>query len=470
MNLTEFLFLFKTDGAQKTQSETSKVSKSTNDLAKQVAALAATYVGFKKVLGEVFNYAKGGEQLGLMAEQAGLGAEKLEAYGNALQNYGGDLSSATATLTNLNQQMQDLKFGKGGAVAEAAMRYGVSLEGQDGLATGEELLLNIAKRMETLSSSEQIDLAKKMGLDQATTGLVRQGVQGLTEELQNAKKFSLYSAEDLEQSRKFQISLREVRASIEKIWAVVGRALMPIIQSVFDIGTKLFLFLSEHKGFILGLLSSISAILLTIAIYTGAISLPLIGAVAALVAVGAAIGLIVDDIVTFFEGGDSITGDFIEGIKALGQLIADIAGIIYNNFVQAWVDAAAFIEDLINTLGEWIKGFFSSIWGSITTGIITAINFVISAYNKVAKFVPGLKEMELLNTGRSALANTDTPLNTMTTNTTTIANGGNNSVKIDQVNVNTQATDAAGISAGIGGALETQFNDVLFENAGGQLA
>lgn len=191
-----FSFLFETQGAKKVAGELAGLTKAeketkgaadklgeSNDnlvkknaqLAKSVTGLISTYFGFKKILSEVFQFAGGGEDLLLMANNAGVGAEQLERYGIALKNYGGGLSSAASTLSNLNQQMQDLRFGKGGAIQEAAIRYGISVHGKNGLATGEEMLYNIARRMESLGHAEQLDLGRKLGLDPSTIALLQGG-------------------------------------------------------------------------------------------------------------------------------------------------------------------------------------------------------------------------------------------------------------------------------------------------------
>lgn len=458
-----FAFLFQTQGAGKVKSElkglisseketeqaTNKLANADDnlknknlELAKSVSGLISTYVGFKKILSEVMGFAAGGEDLVLMAQQAGVGAETLERYGVALQNYGGGLSSAASTLQNLNQQMQDLKFGKGGQIQEAALRYGISIEGKGGLATGEEMLFNIAKRMEGLGESEQLDLGRKLGLDPSTIALLQGGVAGLTAELERASQYTLYSQEDLENSRKFQMALRELQQSIAKVWAVVSRDLLPVITKVMDVVSDFFQYLSDHKGFVLGLLGAISAALGIIAIKSVIATAPFWLMVAAIAAVGAAIGLLIDDFLTFKEGGDSVIG-------WVAERFADMFLWLFE-------------------MGDKIGNFFGSIWDKMLAGAIAAVNWVLEAYNKVAKYVPGLKEAKLISTGKDVMQETSTPLNTMSN--TNISNGGNNSVKIDTVNVQTQATDATGIAQGVGGALSNEFEDVLFQNTGGAVA
>lgn len=471
-----FAFLFETQGANKVKSElkglenaekeTEKASqklasaednlkKKNSEIVRSVQGMIATYFGFKKILSEVLGFAKGGEELVLLANSAGVGAEQLERYGIALQNYGGGLSSAASTLSSLNQQMQDIKFGKGGSIQEAAIRYGISLQGKNGLATGEEMLYNIAHRMQSLGKQEQLDLGRKLGLDPATIALLQTGVEGLTKDLEKASKFSIYSPEDIENSRKFQMSLRELRLSLDKIWAVAARALLPIITTISDVVSKFFQYIADHKGFVLGFLAAISAALGIIAIKSLLAAAPFLIIVGLIALISTAIGLLVDDFVTFMEGGESCIGAVIDGFVSLWEFLVDIGGKIGEFFKGVW---------------DGVGNIFLSIWDGIVSKITAVYNWIIEKWKAIKKWIPFLDddEEELTTIGQDALSSTQTPLSTM--NTSNVVQGGNNSVRIDNVNVNTQATDAQGISKGIGNALNEELDEVLLQNTGGVLA
>ena len=205
------------EALKKEAKATDQLKESTGDLAKKVMSCAVAYMGFKKILSEIGNFAKGGEDLYLLSKQAGVSAESLERYGIALKNYGGSMSSASATLAHLQNQLTDLRFGGGGALKDAAIRYGISVQGANGLATPEEMLFNIAKRMEGLSETQQLDLGKKLGLDNATITMLQNGVKGLNEELSKASQYTLYNKQDIETSRKYQQSLRDLSNAIPKV-------------------------------------------------------------------------------------------------------------------------------------------------------------------------------------------------------------------------------------------------------------
>lgn len=478
----------RTAGIKELKQETDQLTQSSDkqnnklkDLASTTASLVTTYIGFKKVISGVMNFAVGGEDLALMAQRAGVGAEELQKYGNALKNYGGGMSSAASTLSKLNSQLQDLKFGKGGAIQNVALRYGISVFGKNGIATAEEMLVNIAKRMESLNTQQQLDLGKKLGLDPATLAMVQGGVSNLNKELERASKLSLYSDEDIENSREFQRTLRELQAYLAKIGAILSRALLPPLKWVVEKFRDLFELMSRHKGFVLGFLGAIGAALGVIALKSILASLPLFLIIGAFGLIAAAIGAVVDDFITFKEGGDSCIGWVIDKFNVLIDTIKEFWGYLTSG--NAWDDAVAKVKDW----SESLKTIIGDVWDWVTDKIAAFFLWFFDKWEslkaalKGLKFWSGKEEIDvdeevdvnhqpqtmgnLTAIGQGVLASTNTPLSTM--NTTHNSKTSNNNIKVDKVEVNTQATDADGIALSISDAFKAQFQDLLFENVGG---
>lgn len=431
---------------------TDQLNNSSKDLGKSLFSLIGTYMGLRKVVSEVMGFAKGGEDLLLMANSANTSTQALERLGIALENYGGGLSSASSALSSLNQQMQDIKFGGGGAIRDVAVRYGISLSGKNGLATGEEMLYNIARRMEGLNAQAQLDLGQRLGLDSSMIALLQNGVAGLNKELERASKFTLYDKEDVENSRKFQMALRELRMSFSQVWGVISRSLLPSITTMTNLFANLFSYIAEHKGFVLGFFITLSAVLGVMAIKAGIIALPFIKLIAIIGLIGTAIGLLVDDFITFQKGGDSAIGkvintfnDFLSHLKWTKDKIVEIFTGIWDSFVEQFADAFDKVREGI----EWI----------------------FEKWNKLKKFIPfiGDDDKETPRNAVSIMESTRSPLNSIPS-FGSVLNGFNNNIKIDNVEVNTQATDAYGISKDIGGVLTKEFDDLLYQNTGGALA
>ena len=213
--------------------------------------------------------------------------------------------------------------------------------------------------------------------------------------------------------------------------------------------------MAEHKGFILGFLATVSAALGVIAIKSIIATWPFWAMVAAIGAVSAAIGLLVDDFITFMEGGESCIGRVMDLFYELGETIINIGRWIKEAFIGLW-----------NDIGNAALAIFDSIVAKMTA----VFDWIITKWKKIKEWIPFLGDEEeiTVSIGKEAIESTQTPLSTM--KTSNFMQGGDNSVRIDNISVNTQATDAHGISVGIGSALTEELNDVLLQNTGGALA
>jgi hypothetical protein len=152
---------------------------------------------------------------------------------------------------------------------------------------------------------------------------------------------------------------------------------------------------------------------------------------AAIVAFGAAIALVYDDIMTFIEGGDSVIGMVVRMAQAFGG------------------DVMAAIDTFFGGLAIWIDS------------TIEKLQPLIDAFKKVKEFggnlVKGAGELVTMASNQLTEASAS-PLGA--TSSAAIMAGGDknssNSIKIDNLTVTTQATDAQGVASGINTELQSQ--------------
>lgn len=455
---------------KKLEKQQDAIEKKNLQTAKSVLSLVAAYVGYRKILSSVINISTSGEELYLLAKGAGVATESIERLGIALSNYGGSRSSATSTLASLGMQLQGLKFGEGGAIQDVAMKYGINVMGENGFATAEEFLVNIAKRMETLDEMAQIDLGNRLGLDASTIMLLQQGVEGLTKELEKADKLKIFSKEDIEMSRKFQMQMREFYLSIQRVWASLARWLLPALQGFFKILTTVFGYLSEHRGFVLSFLAALAIGLGVVLVKMSGISLAVLAMIAPFIIAGAIIGLFIDDLLTFLEGGESVIGSVAEWFAKIFLFLFELKDSIKDAFKDMWegiVDAFENIYAPIKAVGEAIVSLFGGIWERVVAGFTGFFGGIWDKIKSLSKYIPFLNGDDTgIEEGRSALSSTQTPLSTMSTNN--YDGGSNTNVRVDNITVSTQATDANGIASDIGGAMNNELDMVSYQGAGGR--
>lgn len=408
--LDVFSIIFESEGADKVNSDTKAIEKNMDDLGTKVIGITAAFVGFGSILKKTFDFANKGEDLFLLAKGAGVGVEQVERLGIAMENYGGSASSASATLKKLNTEIQNIRFGKGGALQEGAILYGLDLSA----GNAEDMLRNIARRFEGLGTRQQIDLGQRLGLDEPTILLLQGGLENLNKELERGTRLSVFDKEDIENSRKFQMQLREFNQLLDKVWGIIARSILPYLNAFFKGLSYIFDLMSRHKGFVLGFLGAVSAALLAIAIKVGLISLPIILVTALFAGAAAVIGLWIDDIYTFCNGGQAAFSGFYEWV------------------VKLW--------DKIKDIGGGIRDFF------------------------------GFGNSDVIVKGKTLVNQTNTPLASMTTNQMSMINKNTQApINFGGITINTQATDSSEIASGFEQQMTERLRGVGYQFAGGEV-
>lgn len=293
--------------------------KKLNRLAKSAVGFLGQYFAIKKTFSAVMGFAKEGEELARLADLSGMSAQGIERLGIALKNYGGSASSASATLSKLNQQMQDLRFGKGGKLGQVAIRYGLNLN----VSTPEQMLLNIAKRMEGLGATQQLAMGRMLGLDNATMLLVQQGVEGVRKELEKASELSVFSKEDIENTQKLNRAYRELEQRFNQLKAVLNRGLLPIFQVIIERLSKITKYFKEHP-------EQLKTIATIATVAFGALFVTFSPFTALFAAIGAGIALLVDDFVAFKQSGESALKPIWEWLDVIWGTIKGIITSFYD--------------------------------------------------------------------------------------------------------------------------------------------
>lgn len=405
---------------EKVEKKTNKMGNSFVSMSNKVLKALAPVAGLTALLNRSLAFASLGEEMSFLAQNTGLAVEKFQALAIAAENYGGTAEGIAGSMQGLNANLNNMRLGKGGGgVEDAAITYGINLYGANGLATADELLMNVAKRFESLNSMQQIDLGQRLGLDEGTIRLLQTGVANVQAELERGRKYSLFSAEDVENSRKFERTMRDIKLGLAQIFGVVARSLLPAFTWVGDKVSRFIDLINGNASFIKGFFLALSAILTVLAVKSGLAFLPFIGAIALITAVSAAIGLLIDDIVNFWQGNESLLGTFIEAVK--------------NVFTALW----NFLKEGFNSVLEWLKG----------TKVGKLFGLSEEKENpEQANMAEAKRKLEMTQTPWASVPQSSV--------STSYANT-NQSMRVDNVTINTRATDARGIADSFSNIFQT---------------
>lgn len=309
------------DGADKTASKLGLNFKTViTGMAGALAGLVA--VGsMRQTIQETMEY---GAALADASDRLGIGVEDLEAWQGAVVRAGGDVSSFTTSLESVAKGLGEFKRAGSGPIADVGKTLGLSLKHANGvMKTATELLPDIAQGLHKLSSAQRADVAAKLGLDQATLGLLSQGKMAVDEIIKKQKELGSVTQAEAAQARELRMQMSDTNRVFSGISRNIMQAFIPSLTSILRgmerIGSWTVKNADLVKGFFVGVAGVLTvmylpAILKAVAA-TYALLAPYLLIIAAVALVGAAFALAYEDLVIFFEGGDSLTGRMIEKFK-----------------------------------------------------------------------------------------------------------------------------------------------------------
>lgn len=521
MNLLEaFHFIFEADaskleeGLKKAESTNDKLKKGVDDTDKSALKLGETFLSLAKNVATVFagvvtigalkamgeEVAKQTGELDKQAKELNVNASALYDWQGAVVAAGGTAEGFNSTISNLNKITRD----------------------------PERALLRLSDTFKKLSSWRARKLGEQLGIDAGTSELLRKGRDGVQAMIDRQRELGVVTQEQVAISTKYNDQLRDTNRVFDDVRRRLAMLILPIMTKWLEGLEKTVRWLRDNKAFTIGFFGGIAAIITAVflpailsaiaAVYTLLAPFLLVGA--AVAAVGAAIGLLVDDIMAFLDGNDSLIGEMsktwpwigelvrntAEEFKALWQLLKDLGGFMVTLFTdpaKAWEMFKDGISNGIKslaaefpTLTKWASKIADAFGGAgeIVKNVFTVVAMVVKAafrallegWQNVLSWLPdSVKSFmgidtggnepppQLTSDGQARLSNlvgtaaenvqnmSANPINTQTSGT--IANGAGRNVnkrtdiRVDNIEINTQATDADGISQAIDGSMQRQF-------------
>lgn len=482
-----------------------------------LGALAAS-LSLGSILSSAFARADNIRAIEQTSDALGIAIEDVDAFGRAAEAMGGDAQGARDSLTDMAEAMGEALADKESGRAKSFQALGIAIADANGKAKdGLTGILDLAGAVEGLSKSEAIFKIKELGItDNRTVEMVLKGRKELERLLGVQKEQGTVTKESADNARKLTEAFGMLKSGLASAGNGFIDAIIPALTKVIEWLAKGVDWINDHKDFVIGFFGAIAAVIAAVylpamasaAVATLAATWPLIAIGAAIGAAAAAFALIYDDVMNFVEGNDSFIGQISEkypvvgrtvlwlldlfkafyetlitGAQQIGQFVA--AGFMQvvdgiKHAVDFLAEAYAAFQNFTNSvigvfqaMGEAISAIFSGIVDSVRS----AISFASSAVDKVKGGIGGVADFfglggssDGVDSANQQLAMASSaPTNSITSNA--ISNTANKtsetSVQTGDIIVQTQATDAQGISKDIGSNLSDQLKGLEMESATG---
>jgi phage-related protein len=399
-----------------------------------VGALAATAAAGIGLF--VSKVAEGIDELGDFAELEQVSVEALQEIGYAAQLNGSSLEALKASVSGVNKTVGEAALGIGRG-AQTFEKLGMSAKNADGsVKSFDQVLEEVAGKMEGLSRQEQIALAEKLGIDRSLIPLLAKGRGELEALRKEAQAFGVASEEDAQKAGELTDSLDRTRFMLGALGKYIAVGFMPQVTAVLD-GFRSWVVAHQDiiKSGIGNALKVVTAIIgtmwdWTVRLADGFVSLvkwlfdfkvvayAAAAAVGALISVGAfqffaglvsiigkatgrmaafnatallipaiigaiiiALGLLIDDYVNWKEGNESVIGDLIEQFPWLLDVIQGIekaVGALIDFWLEQWDTLKGPLSDLGASIWRLVSTLAELLW-PVVKMIFTGWAYIMAA-------------------------------------------------------------------------------------------
>ncbi len=178
--------------------------------------------------------AQGIDELGDFAELEQVSVEALQEIGYAAQLNGSSLEALKGSVSGVNKTVGEAALGIGRG-AQTLEKLGMSAKNADGsIKSFDQVLEEVAGKMEGLSRQEQIALAEKLGIDRSLIPLLAKGRGELEALREEARAFGIASEEDAAKAGALTDALDRTKFMLGALGKQIAVGFMPQVTAVLD--------------------------------------------------------------------------------------------------------------------------------------------------------------------------------------------------------------------------------------------
>ena len=376
------------EAAEKVREQSEKMKESL----KEVATAAMEVFGIMMAGAAMVDFAKGTMEAeinaGRLAKTLNVDVEELEAMEGAVKRVGGTSEGLDSSLKGLNSRLEmiaihgprsamALKVFAGMGISEA------SLKGKDAIAT----MSLLSEKMQGMSEAKAMALGEKLGMDEGTIRMLKEGKEGMAELIAHQKKLGVASAEDGKKAKEFEEKMLDVNASFGTLGRGLVAVLMPALQGLASVLAAVGNWAKDHVEEVKAGLLGIGAAFLVV--NANAIVMGISAAWAWLMVTGPM--LLVGAGIAMLVGGLYL---LTTHIKDVGHWFHETALDIVYFMALAFFDIEKSGAKAWKALKKGFLGIFSGIWQAIAGPVMSAVNGITGAFsagfNQVMAFADSL--------------------------------------------------------------------------------
>lgn len=490
-------------------------------LAQSVTLLGAATTALTAAAGGFFAWATsvldGIDPLAQLNRETGVAVERIQELGYAASVNGSSADALTGSFREMSKRLGEFVQTGGGPAKEIIDKLGISVKDAEGnVRSADDVFLGLSDTLQTMSRSEQANVLDKLGIDQSLIQLVSLSSEEVGKLTDRARSLGVVTQEQADAAAAFNDSLTTLKYGMSAIQNSVAVGFAPAMTGLIDrfvafieVNGELIqgglTWLGEVLVSVMGFLERMAPIVLGVAaaftvawVATGGFATVLgivLSPVVLITAAIVALLLIVDDLITAFQGGQSVIADFFNEflgidivpimhgvVDAFMGMVDSVVGLIgtlwdaWTQFSSAivkvftgdWDGALSDLLGAFNSLGSAIQSLFSGVFGFLKNAAMSILpDWAIKLMGGDASGVPGGAPLPS-GSGQDAL---DVPM--ITPNDAIGIGGGSSMVSnssVEQRNeIKVYANDARAAGAAVNDTLQDQLQTAQTQsNRGGR--
>ena len=309
----------------------------------------------------------------------GMDIKTFQGWQSAAEKVGLETQDMVQLFGDVSDRMYDAVLHDAGPFKDAVEDIGISLKGvKEGATSSADMLLRFAKAVEKMPKDKAHGLLTQYGFDPESIKLIMMGEKELEKLIKTGKEKARFDKQDIENAQKLWEAQQRLTAAWRTLSIIFVSTVSPAVTFLTNLLSELLGWVKDNKQFIIIFFTSLAGVI------TG-LMLPALTAMATaawaaiapftpLIAIIGAIGLVVEDLITYIQGGESELSN-LWSVFGSGEEIGE-------QFKSLWEGIKSVLESIWEAL-KTISKFFILIFSLTGEGVIAAIEGIWKGVTKL---------------------------------------------------------------------------------------
>lgn len=383
-------------------------------LAGMGAAIAGSAAG---IAGWVTSVSKSIDPLIQFGRETGIAVETIQTLGYAASVNGSSVDALQSSLGEMTKRVGEFVSTGEGEAKDVASRLGLQFKGLNGEVKSSDVIFReLADKLHGMSQAEKFSVLDKMGIDRSMVQLLSKTGDEIEALQKKSEALGVVTQDQAEQFAAYNNSLKDLGKGFDGIKFQVAIGFVPVLKDLVDGFTD---FLTANKDLIKNGLSHLGEIIFSVmgmirrlapivAVITAGFVLWKIAAiglrtvlttifspVVLITAAILAVILVIDDLLTAMEGGQSVIADFFMdnwGIDIVPGLLAikDAVMVVVDYIIAIFKQGIENIKLLFSALSKLVTGDFQGAWDDVVKSFTDSVALLRKPFDEFMKWVLGL--------------------------------------------------------------------------------